>query len=187
MLFISLDIELNCTVLPHLSLRIFKKSVRSLARRFFTMIPKYFTFFRRMLGAVQSAIFISSRRFTWTDCIFYLEISSVYLLGVGRRGGSSSLTFPDLTRMVGIFPVGVFRRFSSFVYMFRYFNFIEHLIDLSVGYHLKIPALQIQLILPSIVHGLYQDITDLLFFHLILVVRIKEEGYVVIYIVYSIC
>ena len=58
--------------------------------------------------------------------IFCLALASASILGVGRRGRFSYLSFPDMTVTVGIFPNGFFRRCSPFVYLFIDFRSLKH-------------------------------------------------------------
>ena len=44
-----------------------------------------------------------------TECIYFLVLARASLLGVGRLGGFSSLSFPGMTVMVGICPITSFK------------------------------------------------------------------------------
>ena len=71
---------------------------------------EYFSLFRRLPGSMQQEYFPSSWPIYWMAYIFCLALASAALLGVGGRGGFSSLSFPSMNVMVGIFPNWRFRR-----------------------------------------------------------------------------
>ena len=86
-----------------------------LYRVFGGVFLEYFALFRRVTGAMQQACFSSGRPIARMAYIFCLALASADLLGVGRRGGFYSLSFPAMNSTVGIFPYWCFRRCSPFV------------------------------------------------------------------------
>ena len=75
--------------------------------------------------------------------IMFLALDSAALIGVGWRGGVSSLTFPEVTGTFVIFPSGDFRRCSYFVDLLRYLHTLGHLTCFFVGITFKVPYLYI--------------------------------------------
>ena len=67
----------------------------------------------------------------------FLALASAELLGVGRQGNFSSLSFPDVTVTIGFWPSGYFRRYPPFVDPFRNFHVLENCTGLPVGLQLK--------------------------------------------------
>ena len=106
---------------------------------------------------------------------FCLVLASADLLGDGRRGGFSSLTFPDVTVTVGICSNWCFRRCSPFVDLFRYFHLLEHSTRLLVGFHIKIPSLKIGLFSPFIWNCMQENLVELFMCRLLGEVRSWEE------------
>ena len=74
----------------------------------------------------SASIFYLHWLFSCSDKLnFFLAVSGVDLLGVGRRGGVSFLSIPEMTVTVGICPRYFFRRRLSFVNLFRNFHSLE--------------------------------------------------------------
>ena len=80
----------------------------------------------------------------------FLALARAALLGVGCQGGFSSLNFPTMTFMVGIYPSGDFIRCSSFVDFLCCFYTIKHLASIIVGLPFEIMYLYIGLLCPDI-------------------------------------
>ena len=76
-------------------------------------------------------------------CVSCLALDSAALLGlgVGRRGGFSSLSFPAMTGTVGISPNWSFRSCSTFVEFFHDLYSFKHVAGGLVALHFKIPVL----------------------------------------------
>ena len=71
----------------------------------FGLFLKYFTLLRKVSSAMQQTCFLCTGCFLdQRYCIFSPALASTDLLGIGRQGGFSSLSFPDMNVMVGIFP-----------------------------------------------------------------------------------
>ena len=67
---------------------------------------RYFTLLRGVSGVMKQACVIqTSNLLAWRDHFFCLALAIATLLGVGRRGGLSSLSVPGMTVTVGIFPL----------------------------------------------------------------------------------
>ena len=102
---------------------------------------------------------------------FCIAIASATLLGVGRRGGFSSLLFPDVTVTVGFFPSRCFRRRPPFVDLFRNFYVIGYGTSFPVGLKLKILSLKVGLICPCIRNCVEDNIVELFHLHFLGVVK----------------
>ena len=80
-----------------------------LHRAFLGVLFQDFTLFRRVPGTMQQAcIFCTSRHITQMSCIISLVLFSAALLGVGWRGGCSSLFIYARTETVGFCPLIIF-------------------------------------------------------------------------------
>ena len=86
-------------------------------------------------------------------CIVFLAISSAALIGVGWRGGYSSLFFPTKTGTVRFCPLSILGRCSSFVDWIWYFHAIEHVACILVRPSFKIPYLYVGLFCPPVDDG----------------------------------
>ena len=106
---------------------------------------------------------------------FCIAIASATLLGVGRRGGFSSLLFPDVTVTVGFFPSRCFRRRPPFVDLFSNFYVIGYGTSFPVGLKLKILSLKVGLFTPCIQNCMQENLVEIFHFHFLGVVRSLEE------------
>ena len=79
------------------------------------VILEYFTLFRIVPVSMQQEYFPSVRPIARMACISCIALVSAACLGVVRRGGFSSLSFPAITGTVGVYPKWIFRIFSAFV------------------------------------------------------------------------
>ena len=105
------------------------------------LIPKYFTLFRRVPGAMQQACFPSSWPIVRMACISCLALVSADRLGAGMRGGFSPFYFPDMTGTVGVCPRWIFISVSDFVDFLCNFHYLEYFARSFLDFHLKVPAL----------------------------------------------
>ena len=92
------------------------------------------------------------------DDMIFLTLVSTALLGVGWRGGYSSLLFPTMNGTICFCPCGGFRRCFSFVDLIRNLNAFTYLACLLVGPPLKVPTLLAGLILPAVRNGMEEDL-----------------------------
>ena len=90
---------------------------------------------------MHQSYYFTGHQIARMDFMVFLALASATLLWVGWRGGFSSLTFPDMTGMVGFFPGGGFGRCYSFIYFLRNIHAFKHYSCLLVGLTLKFPAL----------------------------------------------
>ena len=107
----------------------------------FGVLLKYFSPSYIVTGSMQQACFCTGISIYWMACIIFIELASAALLGVGWRGVLSSVKFPTMTGMVGLFPVGIFRSFPSFVYLLRNLHGFKHAAFVLVVPYLKVTAL----------------------------------------------
>ena len=83
----------------------------------------------------------------------FLALYSASLLGFGRRGGFSPLSFPAMTVTVGICTYGGFRRCSYFLYLSGYFNLLKYIAGLLVFLPFEVTSLYIGLFFPTARNG----------------------------------
>ena len=121
------------------------------------------------------SMFSSSWPIIPIDCISFLVLTSVALLGVEWRDGFYSIFIPAVTSMVGIWPVDCFRRCSSFINLFRDFHYFEHIASLIVGFALKLPPLKVVLLGPPVGYGVKENLFEIVSIHLIAIVRPGEH------------
>ena len=132
------------------------------ARRTVGLNLNYFTSLWGVSRSMQYAcLFSTSQRTTQPAWMFCLALSSAALITVGRRGGFSSLSFPDVTVTVGFFPSGCFRRCSPFVDLFRDIHSLKHSTSFLVSFPLKIPSLKIGLFHPFIWNCMQENLIEL--------------------------
>ena len=104
------------------------------------IFPEFFTLCHRVPGAMHQAYFVIGCTIDLMACMFFFALTSSARLGVGCRGGYSSITFTAMTGSVIFCHGGIFIRFSSFVYLLHNIHELEHVSCLLVGLPLKIPA-----------------------------------------------
>ena len=118
-------------------------------------------------------MFFSIRIIIQIAWLYFLDISRVFLFGVGWQGGLSSRFLPDSAITVYIFPVDYFRRLSSFVYLFGDLHYFEHILGPLVSVTFKISPFKIVLLGPSIGGGVEQNLVDIHFIHILAIIQFR--------------
>ena len=108
-------------------------------------------------GPCNKHVFFTGSIIARRDCNFCPVLYRAAIIGVGGRGGFSSLFFPNMTVTVGICPNIFFRGWFSFVHLFNNFHFLEHGASFPEMVHFEIPSLKVRLILSSVGHRLKKD------------------------------
>ena len=129
---------------------------------------KYFTLFQRLPGAMQHAcIFSNDWRITWMACIVYLALARADLLGIGWRGGCSSIFIPVITGTDGFWLLSIFGSCYSFVDCLRDFHALKHITCILIGSSFKIPSLYVGLFCPQVRDSVKENIVQLfrVYFH----------------------
>ena len=123
---------------------------------------KYFTLLWGVSGSMQQAcLFCTGQTISRMDCMFCLDLIIADILVFVRQGGFSSLSFPDITSMVGICPNGFFLCCSPFVYLSREFHLLKHGASLLVCFHIKVPSIYIGFLCSSVGNWMKNNLADL--------------------------
>ena len=117
------------------------------------MFLEYLALVRRVPRAMQQACFPSVQLIAHMACMFCLAPASAALFGVGRQGGFSSLSLPEMSGTVGICPNECFRTCPPFVYVLLNCHAFEDAACSFVGLNFRIPALYIGLFCPAVWNG----------------------------------
>ena len=132
----------------------------------FVVVIKQFPLFRRDPGSIQNAcIFHIGWHIARMASIVFLALDSAALLGVGLRGGSSSLLLPSKNGMVGLFPLGIFGRCSYFVNFLRNFHALGYTGCILVGTSFKIPPLYLGLFWPRVGDSVGENLVQFFMVH----------------------
>ena len=125
---------------------------------------------------IYICIFHTGQLITWMDCIVSLALARAALLGVGLRGGCSSLFLPSINDTVGFCPLNIFGRCSSFVDYLCDFHALKHLACLLVGPSSKIPSLYVGLFHPRVGDGMKENLVEIFRVHFLAALDLGKIG-----------
>ena len=127
----------------------------------------YFALSRRMLGAMKQSCCVTGRPISRMDCIIFLLLESVEVLGYVWRGGFSSLTSPSMTSTVCFCPGGDFRSCCSSVDFICNLHKFKHSACKLVLLPLKLPALYIILLYPGVRNSVKESLVQFFGVHIL--------------------